>query len=106
MKHLKTLTLLLFIVMLSTCSNPADNNDGGTGTFTINFGINSRAVNYPPNDIPIGANPMGPSLAELKFEVIFTQVGSSAVKTFTFIHGQAIKGTIAVGTYVVTMDVR
>ena len=104
--HFPGLFALIALLLLSTCSNPAGGKNVEEGTFTINLGAFSRSVDYPPDDSPMGPNPSGPLLAELKFEVIFTDVVSSTEKTFTFASGQTASGKIAVGTYSVTMKVR
>ena len=103
--HFSGLLALIALLLLSTCSNPAGDKNVEEGTFTINLGAFSRsALDYPPQDVP-GGSSGGPFLAELKFEVIFTEVVSSTEKTFTFMDGQTASGKIAVGTYAVTMNV-
>ena len=89
----------LCALLFTACSNPTgrDPSDEEFGKFTINLGakVNSRAA-YPPTSPA--------DIAELKFVVYFSS-GGSVVKTFTADGTDVITGSIATGTYTVTMDV-
>ena len=93
------LVLFLTVFALSGCSSP--HSGGEEGTFTIDLsGGNSRAVNYPPSSPE--------DIAKLRFVVKFTPYGANsalAERTFTAEGTDKIQGTIASGTYTVTMQI-
>ena len=85
--------LFALCYLLIACHNPAE-GQGETGTFTINLGGSGRAV-YPPDTA---------SIQELKYVVKFSQ-GGSVVKTFTAERSNVLTGSIATGTYDVTLEI-
>ena len=100
-----SLIILLFSLFLINCSD--SHTDQEMGTFTISFGgISRTTIPYPPNFPTVENPPAGaPTSNDLKFEVVFTEVGGHTEETFTFNPGENISGEIAVGTYAVTMNV-
>ncbi|MCL2008514.1 MAG: hypothetical protein FWG77_10560, partial [Treponema sp.] len=103
------LMALCALLLLGSCDGfYTEDEQGETGSFTIDLWGTGRSVAFPPEDIlPLGSgDPDGPSLAELKFEVIFTELESSTERSFTFMGNEDSRGTIAVGTYFVKMEVR
>jgi len=99
-----TVIAIFSFIVLTTCTNPFASDEEELGRFTIRLGTsnakanNSRAVTYPPSD---------DDLANLKFIVHFEPVGGKGTaKTVTVEGSSAIEGSIAVGVYKVTMEVK
>ena len=77
------------------------------GTFTISFGGGQARAVYPPN-IPPGnssADPLAPTLSELRFVVTFTELGGAVLDPITFEGTESLQGSVPVGIYNITMDV-
>ena len=111
MKHTRSaffILIALFSLLTVTCFGPFAEN-GETGAFTIDFGMNSHSFSYPPRDIPPGTgpdNPSGPSIAELRYTVRFQRVdGNGTDQSFSFVGGQNTSGRVALGLYAVTMEI-
>ena len=100
---IKTLSLLFVLFSLFFAACPGPNTDKGEGTFTISLSESIRAA-YPANT-PGHPNPGAPTLDELRFDVTFTEVGSSRTQTFSFNGNEEIKGSIAAGDYTVSVDI-
>jgi len=104
--HFPGLLALMALLLLSTCSNPADSDAGGPwemGTFTINLGDNKRAA-YPP-DIPVGNNPGGYTANDLEFSVKFLQGGAVKGTFYAATGTTTLSGKIATGDYAVEVEV-
>jgi len=106
---IKVSVTFLVIVLLASCNNPlAPKEEDGNFVITIGAGGNGRSVTDYPPVIPGGpaAPPGAPDLTELDFSVTFTPIPSGSPATFGAQGNPEIKGKLAQGDYVVTMEVK
>ena len=90
------LSFVICCLLFCVCSHPySSGEEGDDGTFVINLGGSSR-VAWPPTDPA--------SISELRYVVNFSSNGS-VVKSFTAERTTIIQGSIAIGTYDVTIQI-
>ena len=109
---IRNVVLVVFsFIVLVTCQNPfASNEKEEEGNFVITIGSNdsSRSALYPPNIPGVSGTPPdgAPELKNLKFSVTFTPIPSGTPTTIEKQGSLDIKGKLAQGNYVVTMEVK